>query len=177
MKKITERKKKKKRPSTLRKAINRDRRKRWFEANPEVLIAKKTCLKMNMYLNVARLLKMEMAIPTIYKDSEDYAIVVNNLAKDKLKESISPSKKNKNKKLKNNNKNSNKKQVGKKKKGSSKNNNNEMQVIEEEEEEEKQEDKEVKNADNNLNDNTTNNDNINSDFPPLPSMDCRLSLQ
>ncbi len=53
MKKITERKKKKKRPSTLRKAINRDCRKRWFEANPEVLIAKKTCLKMNMYLNVA----------------------------------------------------------------------------------------------------------------------------
>ena len=31
---------------------------------------------------------MEMAIPTIYKDSEDYAIVVNNLAKDKLKESV-----------------------------------------------------------------------------------------
>ena len=43
VKKITERKKKKKRPSTLRKAINRNRKKRWLEANPQIAAAKRSC--------------------------------------------------------------------------------------------------------------------------------------
>ena len=87
VKKITERKKKKKRPSTLRKAINRNRKKRWLAAHPEISIAKTTCLNTNIPLNVAKLLKMEMLVPSIYKDAELSVVEVEKQAKERKKTS------------------------------------------------------------------------------------------
>ena len=84
VKKITERKKKKKRPSTLRKAINRNRKKRWLEANPKIAAARRSCLRANMYLTAAKSLHMEHVVPSIYTDSETYAAVLDAKAKENL---------------------------------------------------------------------------------------------
>ena len=67
---ITKRKKKKKHPTRLKKAIFRERKERWLKANSNYAIAEKCCLQGNMYNTVASSLEMELLAPNLSNDNQ-----------------------------------------------------------------------------------------------------------
>jgi len=67
---ITKRKKKKKHPTRLKKAIFRERKERWLKANPNYAIAEKCCFQGNMYNTVASSLEMDLLTPNLSGDNQ-----------------------------------------------------------------------------------------------------------
>jgi ribosomal protein L7Ae-like RNA K-turn-binding protein len=61
---VVQRKKKKKRPTRLKKAIVKDRKARWLNANPILTLAERTCFDGNLYNAVARALDLKMLVPS-----------------------------------------------------------------------------------------------------------------